>query len=289
MEKNAGPEEQHPPQSKLGAKCYTELIALVAVDVDENLASAFREKRPEAKEQILKLADEQEAVCTAAVDVAAAMVGLYIHPWLVSDRISDSVLAFREDGYTFPIRLDFSVVEPVKLRVSDNASLQKRMRAPRDMERAVRVAPWLLRAWGAFNDPVNEFVSLFVPFEVNLEEEQPPKKWSKKRDAVFQLIDEHGGSRRAELRAFLEPALKRPHLMMQFRQQARRSGLKDWKKDVEAGHRFNSKRNDLLHRGDTTILKPKKVSATHVRTLEDLVHRYVGKTIFDRAPRRRAK
>ena len=290
---NAGPVEQYPPQSKLGAKCYTELIALVSVDIDEGLASAFREKNPDARAQVMKVAHEQEAACMAALDVAAAAVGLYIHPRLVSDRIVERVVAFRggsSSSYAFSITSpNIRVVEPVTLRLRDGARLQKRMRAPKDPGRAERVAPWLLRAWGAADDPVNEFVSLFVPFEVNLEEEQPPKKWSKQRDAVFELIDKHGGKRRDKLREFLEPVLKYPPLMKRFRQQAGRSGLKDWKKDVGAGYRFNAKRNDLLHRGDTRILKPVKVGAAQVRTVAELVHRYVGKTIFGSAPRRRTK
>lgn len=131
--------------------------------------------------------------------------------------------------------------------------------------------------------------SLFVPFEVNVEDEQPPKEWSKQRDDVFELIDEHGGKRRDELRGFLERVLKHSPLMKRFQQQAGRSGLKDWRKDVKAGQKLNQKRNDLLHRGDTKVLEPVKVSATQVRTLAELVHRHVGKSIFGRAPHRRTK
>jgi hypothetical protein len=294
--KNAALVEQQPPQSGLDANCSTELIGLVWVDVDDSLAAAFQDKDPDAKKQVMKLANEQKADCMAAVDVAAAMVGLYIHPWLVSDRISESVVAFRRDStYTIQVWRDYTVIKPVTLWVRDGARVQKRMRAPKDLGRALRVAPWLLRAWSASDDPVNEFVSLFVPFEVNLNKEQPPKKaqeeWAAKRDAILELVEKHGGEHRKELRAFLEQTQRPSPLLERFQQQAKRSGLKDWKEDVIAGRVFNAKRNKLLHSGDTT-LRPDtrvKVSAGQVRTLEELVHRYVGKTIFGRAPRRRTK
>ncbi len=73
-ERPPGPAEHHPAQSKFGDKCYTELIALQAVEIDKRLSAAFRQKNPAARAAL------RTEVIEEAVRQATALIRATVRP-----------------------------------------------------------------------------------------------------------------------------------------------------------------------------------------------------------------
>jgi hypothetical protein len=288
-EKKGAPEET-PPRWKFGASCYTELIALEAVQVSDATSEAFRRKDPAARGAVLKLAEGRRKEFTAALDIAASSIGLYVHPYLVSDRLADYAVAFRGGSTTIALSdtVRMRTVRPFKMHVRDAPRVQRRVRVSNDRaQKAALVAPWLLRAWGAADDPITEFTSLFVPLEMVLERKAGDRTWNRRVRALKNLVQRYGDRRRGELSDFLAQQVQRPPLRTRFAVHAGRARLRGWRGDLAAFRRFNIVRNDLLHRGEQDPLANAVVGEREVLSLADVVHRYVGRELYGVAPRRR--
>ncbi|OHB51053.1 MAG: hypothetical protein A2Y10_17160 [Planctomycetes bacterium GWF2_41_51] len=72
----------------------------------------------------------------------------------------------------------------------------------------------------------------------------------------------------------------KPTLNEKFSEFARVANLLGWENDIEAFRKFNHMRNILLHGADRAIQQKISVGNEEVRTLSDLVERYVNYFFF---------
>jgi hypothetical protein len=100
--------------------------------------------------------------------------------------------------------------------------------------------------------------------------------------AIRKLVRDHGGDRATDLLAFVNALVERsrPTLEQRFENLAREAQLPGWESDVEAFKRFNFIRNRLFHRGELNVRLQVSIGETEVRSLEDLVERYVNFALF---------
>jgi hypothetical protein len=276
---------QVPPAEFFGADAYLELVAACSVEVDDAVSVAFRERESGAGAVVLKMAEDKREELAGAVDLVAGVIGLRLHrQWLSGDSV-ERLLAFRgARSVAFSTPFKFHVVANPKVDEAKlNAVVSGLPPLRRPMPYASSVLSWLLRAWGTSDDPINEFVSLFVPLEMILGNPEPPDaSWSDRATAVREIIRLHAGERTTELLEFLEKAVQPPSVLVRrFTKLARAAALPGWEADIRAVRQFASIRRELLHRGKKREVALKATAGVEeVRTLEYIVERYVSYVLF---------
>ena len=100
--------------------------------------------------------------------------------------------------------------------------------------------------------------------------------------SIRMLIKKHAGERSEELHCFFDRLVQhsRPGLNKSFADLAKVAKLPGWEADIEAFPKFNHMRNILLHGADKEIQQNVTVGEKEVRTLSDLVERYVNYFFF---------
>jgi hypothetical protein len=96
------------------------------------------------------------------------------------------------------------------------------------------------------------------------------------------LIKKYAGDKSEEFLCFLDRAVQRlsPTLYERFVDFAKTAKLPGWKDDTKAFQKFNRMRNGLLHGADKDVQQNLSVGDEEVRTLSDLVERYVNYFFF---------
>jgi hypothetical protein len=268
---------------------YTELVATEAIEVDDALAAAFHGRDEVARAEMLRRAEEREPLLTTALDYVAGVLGLRLHYVLVRTPITEQRYAYRDKGapYAFSTRLHVKVIATHEWDVSDEGLTATKSRMPTlrrgwTWEKAAEVLAWLLRAWAA-EDPVLEFVSLFIPLECVIPKLPMMGKdaWDQRQRAVLAIIEKEAAQDYNELSKFVT-ALRPPPppLASRFEKWAADAALPGWKRDIETFRRFNRMRNSLLHAGTAGAKSHVVVEADNVRTLEDIAARYVSLALF---------
>ena len=180
---------------------------------------------------------------------------------------------------------------PYQWDVSDTGLTVTKIRMPtlqqgKTWKEAAEVLAWLLRAWAA-EDPVLEFVSLFIPLERVIPPLPPMGKeaWDQKRNAILAILEKEASAQdRNELSKFLQTLRpSSPSLARRFKEWATDAALPGWTQDVEAFEKFQKMRNSLVHRGDRSVKSHITVAEDDVRTLEDIAARYVSLALFGNA------
>lgn len=279
-----------PSPEKHPADLYTELVATEAIEVDDALAAAFHGRDKAARDEILRRAKERESSLATALHYVGGILGLRLHHLLVRTLITEQHYAYREKGapYAFSASVPFRTIATREWDVSDEGLTATSTQMPKlrrgwTWERAAEVLAWLLRAWAA-EDPVSEFVSLFIPLEcviprLPIAENNP---WDQKQRAVLAIIEaEAAAQKRNELSKFVtDMRPPPPSLASRFQKWATDAALPGWEIDVATFPRFNKVRNSLLHAGKTGAKLRIAVRADDIRTLEDIAARYVSLALF---------
>jgi len=279
-----------PPPEKFPADLYTELVAIEEIQVDDTLAVAFQGRDKAARDEMLRRAAEKEASLTTALDYVAGVLGLCLHSLFVRTPIAEQHYAYRDEGtpYAIGTNVRFKVRATYKWDVSDEGLTVTKSRMPtlrrgRTWEKAAEVLSWLLRAWAA-DDPVLEFVSLFIPLERVIPELpiMGKDRWDQKRRAILAIIEKEASVQdRSELSKFLTDLRSpSPSLAARFKKWATDAALPGWEQDVMAFTQFNKMRNLLVHTGNRRVKSHITVAADDVRTLEDIAARYVSLALF---------
>lgn len=269
-------------------KFFLEILTWKAVQVSEELSIAFRGKKDQSHNQLLKLAHENSETLKAAADLIAGIIGLRFHPQFVLNLINEGFVALRpgdDTAYEF-ISPSLRVLDPLALNERGVDMLSKHFLVFSKAEERARsdasiVLSWLLRAWIA-PDPVTKFISLFIPIEIVIGEEASNAETKQRIDALRRLIVSHSGTERDELLRFLDSLAGqyRPGLPSRFERLARKAAFPGWEADVAAFRKFNAMRNDLMHRGEEQVQLRITVAEEDVRDLEDLVERYISYSLF---------
>ena len=284
-------EYQDPPPDKFPADVYKELNASQYIEVSDELFEAFQCKEAAARSEILRRAKENKAALTSALNFVAGVLGFRLHFLLVRVPITEQWYAYRDQSTSYALEgsLQLKALEACKCDLSDEAMPAIRSKIPQlqttwTWKKAGSVLAWLLRAWSA-EDPILEFVSLFVPLERIIPEspqESNESSWDQKKSALLAIIEKETEiQNRDDLSKFvanLRPPP--PPLTLRFEKWAAAKALPGWEKDIEAFKRFQRMRNLLVHAGKSDMAFRVTVEANDVRTLEDITERYVSLALF---------
>jgi len=278
-----------PPADKFPADFYTELVAIKKIRVDDEIATAFRDRNAAARDEVLERVEQERGSLTKALDFVAGVLGLRYHYLLVRTPIMEYPLAYRGAGasYAFGASLSIRFLPAHEWDISkDGLAVAKswipRLRDEWDWEQASEVLSWLLRAWSA-EDPILEFVSLFIPLECVIPGSTPDTDfWQQEKKSLLEIVrKEASGQERKKLAAFVKKLTPPPaSLSARFGEWARQAALPSWEEDVDTFRRFNKIRNELLHAGKVGSKSRVKPGEDDARALEMIAARYVSLALF---------
>jgi hypothetical protein len=276
-------------ESNYPRKFFTEVAALTEIEVPDSVSEAFRRGENDAAQELLQFAAAREGELKAILDFIAGIVGLRFHRQFVLELINENLVAIREPNPTIQFAgQSLELLEGISLNENGVAQIEKTFSSLKEaeinvIENAGGILGWLRRAWQE-RDMVNKFVSLFIPLECAPQGygKGIPAESKQRAQAIRKLIRSHAGEQRKELLEYFNSLCERqrPSLEFRFADMAEKANIPGWQSDVAAFSRFNRIRNALLHRGDPSVRLHISVSEDEVRTLEDIVERYVSYAIF---------
>jgi hypothetical protein len=243
----------------------------------------------EARAELLQQAEARRSEFQNVIDLVAGLVGLRFHRQFVLEELDENAFALEGE---YPLRNFFGpsweLLESLSLNENGIAQLEGYAVVVADLSEKIRkklglIFHWLLRAWRE-RDHVYKFVALFLPLEavlgtVNI---PPNDEQNKQASSIRQIILEQGGDNQRVLLDLFDKAFQRlsPTLDERFVYLAQSAQLPGWEGDVEAFRKFKRLRNALVHRGDKDVQHQLSVGEEEIRTLTDLVERYVNFVIF---------
>jgi hypothetical protein len=241
-----------------------------------------------AKEQLLQQAEKRASEFQIVIDLIAGIIGLRFHRQFVLEPLDENVFAWVGDNpFTTFAGPSCELLENIaltELGAAEMESFRDRLsRLPKEpREKIGLIFHWLLRAWRE-HDPVYKFMALFLPLEglLNLVAvDLAPQK--EQNRLIRDIIKTYAGDKKTELLELLDLAMSRlnPTLDERFVLLASEAKLPGWEGDIEAFRRFKRFRNALVHRGDKNIQERLTIGEEDVRTLSDLVERYVNYVLF---------
>ena len=239
---------------------------------------------------LIKQAESRREELKGVICLVAGIVGLRFQRQFVLEPYNENALAWKTDtpaqGIGSPvletlehIRINENGIKHLEALKQPFASLSVDMLAKYSL-----VFHWLLRAWHE-RDHLHTFLALFIPLEALLtivtESKMSAEEecWAK---AIRKIIKEHGGTEVTALLAFLNRLVTRtgPTLDDRFVDVAESAKLPGWQADIDAFRKFKRMRNMLVHGSDTNVQQILTVEEDEVRTLQDLVERYVNYCLF---------
>jgi len=268
---------------------FVELIATQTIEIDDTLATRFREKDANAQQKVMTLAEEAKPRLSTVLDVGAGFLGLRVHRQLVLIPLCENTFAGRGEYQLMTHAGDASEVLE-SLALSEHASrvmcgLLACLKDANDdlMSRAANVLGWLSRAWRE-HDNLSQFIALFTPLEAALQGVDMPTQTDTLQSIqrVTELLEAMGDEEIPRLTRALAKLSERagPSLVHRFRVLADKANLPGKEHDIEAFSKFNAMRNALLHRAARTATGRVQITEANVRTLEDLAERYICYALF---------
>ena len=220
----------------------------------------------------------------------AGVIGLRFHRHFVMELLNENSLAWKGD---IPVKSQagpvLEILEPLSLNdygINKLEALKKPFTSlPIDtIQKDSLIFHWLLRAWHE-RDFHYQFIDLFIPLEILLSILNDSKMSTKDKHlakSIRMLIKKHAGERSEELRSFFERLVQRTGstLNEMFIELAETAKLQGWKNDIKAFKKFNHMRNILIHGASKAVQQKLSVGDEEVRTLSDLVERYVNYFFF---------
>lgn len=276
-----------PPIDKMHGKLFTQILILQAIEVDDATADSLVSLEALAKDKALKMAAAAEARLDAVGCLVAGIIGMRLHPSLVSVYVGETFYAFPSLGTKYAVSIQWKMNSSKSFEWSkeNDDAIMKGVRSltfkSDTTDTARRVLTWLLRAWGEA-DTTTKFLALFIPLEMILEGVfSQTDKWSASITNIRELVQTYGAEQRDSLLTFLgQLNPPPPTLGSRFETLAKAAGMPEWELDATALRRFNRMRNDLLHRGDPPVSLKVSVGESDTRTLQDIVERYVNYVLF---------
>lgn len=258
---------------------------VVSIHVDEKSSTERI-----TQDALLRQAESRRDEFKGVIYLVAGIVGLRFQRQFVLEPFNENALAWVDDTPTKGVRTP--VLENLEL-ISINENGIKHLEALKQpfaslsadvLAKHSLIFHWLLRAWHE-RDHLHTFIALFVPLEALLttftesKMSAEEKRWAK---SIRMLIKKYAGSQTDDLLSFVNRLVERtgPTLDDRFEDIATTAKLSGWKADIEAFRKFKRMRNMLVHGNDTNVQQKLTVGEEEVRTLQDLVERYVNYCLF---------
>lgn len=275
-------------QSGYPRSFFTEIAILRTIEVPEELSAAFHQADNTAQAEILSRANERLHESRTLIDLIAGTLGLRFHRQFVLESINENAVAIRDPILVQVIGDPLEVLEDIRLNSTGVSELTNFLTEIVKVEQAKLleagvVLSWLGRSWHE-RDPVYQFLSLFIPIERILQGHGGvvDSAFIENVQAIRELIHHDVGDDAGRLLTFFNSLAesKRPSLEDRFAQLAQQAAFAGWQSDVKAFHKFNRIRNSLIHRARGNVELQVSVADEEIRTLEDLVERYVSYFLF---------
>jgi hypothetical protein len=239
---------------------------------------------------LLTHAERTKEEFKSILNLVAGIIGLRVHRQFVFELINENALAWKEKkpfiGYAGPA---LEILETLPLNnngitMLENIGKNLKNLAIEDVKKYGLIFHWLLRAWHE-RDFYYSFITLFIPLEcvLGITSDLKMNSTDKGRAKTLRmLIKKHAGEQSEELRYFLDCLIQnvRPTLQERFIDFAKTAKMPGWETDIEAFQKFNRMRNILLHGADKEVHQKLTVGEKEVRTLSDLVERYINYFLF---------
>jgi hypothetical protein len=239
---------------------------------------------------LLKHAEKRRDEFKSVIHLVAGIIGLRFHRQFVLELVNENALAWKgkvpAKGFAGPA---LELLELLSL--NDNGINQiKALEKPLislpidELQKYSLIFHWLLRAWSE-RDNLYSFVALFIPLECVLSMLSDSKMSTEDKSyakSLRMLVKKHAGNQSEELRSFLDKLVQNlsPTLNERFADLAKAAHMQGWEEDIEAFKKFNRMRNILLHEAGKDIKQRLTIGKEEVRTLSDLVERYVNYFLF---------
>jgi hypothetical protein len=272
---------------------FTEILCSKQVEISQELSQAFHGKDPNAHGELLRLAEQDAKLLKGATDLIAGTIGLRFHRQFVLELINENFFAMRgEHDFAFNnVGPGLELLEGIRLNPNGAENLRQLLQAigqatPGAQEFAASALVWLLRAWTE-RDTMSKFMALFIPIEMILAgyRDNRDTERQEKASMIRNLLATQGGTEANSLLTFFNQIIEqhRPSLASRFEEIAKEAQIEGWEADVRAFRRFNSIRNNLLHRGEREVkleISLGEELKEETRKLEDITERYVSWALF---------
>lgn len=273
------------------AQLCTEVLAFRTVRVSDTLSQALKAGDEQARKEMEKIAEREQADLINVIDLVAGALGLRIHGQLVYTELNEGIVYLVAGAPNLVLSSPaLDVLEPVTLGSIDltgfqDVILRSGPQANDQWRHHALALRWLTRARSE-PDPVIKFVSLFVPLEMILAGHKIVQTEGQVRlgRAIRKIIDKYGGAEKAQLIDFLDKKLQRfserPSLEERFENYATDTGLPDFESDIRAFAEYNSTRNKIVHEGQIDVRLQLADAKRELPGLEDLAEKYVSFAVF---------
>ncbi|MBN2131284.1 MAG: hypothetical protein JW741_17420 [Sedimentisphaerales bacterium] len=261
------------------------LEIVVSVHAESDLSAGN-----DARSLLLKQAETRRDEFKAVINLVAGLIGLRFHRQFVLEPFNENVLAW-DNGipvrrYAGPVLENLELIPLNDNGINHLEAWRKPLASlsADALKNFSLVFHWLLRAWNE-RDDLQAFIALFIPLEAVLTgvtETKMNQEDKRRAKSIRVLLKKHGGQQSKELISFIDRLVTRtgPTLDERFEDVATAAKLPGWEADIKAFGKFKRMRNTLLHGSDTDVHDKLSVGEGEVRTLQDLVERYVNYVLF---------
>lgn len=269
--------------NKYEAPCFLEITISVPREITLQQMELLKKEHNETREGLLREARGNMELAEDVLDAISGLLGLCAHRQFVLKQLVENCFL---SGDFQPVS-SFSgpwteMLESIKINLNTGRNLQQLLdgmkNTPEDtLRKGGAILHWLLRAWRE-RDPILKFMYLFIPLEATLQSTAELETDSKAAlESLEAIVRRSGADNKESLLQFLDRAKTRfgPTLSARFEEFARRAAIPGWELDVAAFNKYNRMRNLLLHAGNRNVRSHINFTK-NVRTLEDLVERYVS-------------
>jgi hypothetical protein len=267
--------------------CFLEIAVTFAISVEEHVSLGLTKLEEGAKNLLLSEVEKKRFAFSEVLDTICGLVGLRFHKQFVLKQLIEN--PFIASG-PLPIRSfssdSIEMLESLSLNQFGSSSLRSYLDSlakleDQDWSNVSRVFQWLLRAWGE-RDHVAKFLYLFIPLECILgSSDEIDDEVRKNIDSLKSLVATTEDGVKRDLLTFLDRIESKfaPTLNSRFEALAQEKKIAGWEADIKAFKQFSRTRNLLLHAGKAEVQSHLNIDQ-EVRTLEDLVERYVAVSVF---------
>lgn len=267
--------------------CFMEIAVSFPVSVTEEVSLGLAKQENKATDYLLNEVEKEKSSYTKVLNTICGLVGLRFHKqFILKPLVENSFIASSPVPISNFVSDSMEVLEPVVLTQFGLDSLKSHLELfcrldERGLTDVSRVFQWLLRAWRE-RDNVAKFLYLFIPLECILGSSDVIDEETKKSiSSLKNLVATSDDVAKNDLLILLDRIESRfaPTLISRFEALAQTEKIEGWEADIKAFKKFNRTRNLLLHAGKADVQSHLNIDQ-EVRTLEDLVERYIAVYVF---------
>jgi hypothetical protein len=239
------------------------------------------------RDLLLKQAETRTDEFRNVINLVAGIIGLRFHRQFVLELLNEEALAWEGEvpirGFAGPVLENLELLPLNDNGIEALESLGKKFTtlSPETVRELGLLFHWLLRAWHE-RDNLYSFIDLFIPLECILGKSKITSEDKRRAKSIRILINKHAGECSKDLYCFFDKIFQHsgPTLDESFIDLAKTAKLPGWQADIEAFRKFRRMRNELLHGADKDVQQNLSIGDKEVRTLSDLVERYVNYFLF---------